>query len=90
MKAYSFYLYGEDGALIGPANADLDSDQSAKTMAGAILGSYPGCHEIEIWERLRYVGQSRKSHGAMPREKAAAHLAPRLVTSNRLPAQRGR
>jgi hypothetical protein len=90
MKAYSFYLYGDDGALIGPASADLDCDQSARTLAGAILDGYPGCHEIEIWERLRYVGQSRKPHGAMPREKAAARLAPRLVANNRLSAQRGR
>lgn len=77
MQGYTFYLYGVEGGLLASMTASLESDQSARTRAFAVLCAYLGCDEVEIWQERRYVGQSRRPHGDFPHEDDHNSRAPR-------------
>jgi hypothetical protein len=60
MRSYTFYLYKDDGSLIGSATREAESDEAARTLSLSLFDSYPGCEELEIWETPRYIAQRRR------------------------------
>jgi hypothetical protein len=79
MRPYIFYLYKDDGSLIGTVTREAESDEAAQALSLELLGAHPGCEEMEIWEAPRYVAQRRRKAagflGLSPRhvgEKATA------------------
>jgi hypothetical protein len=65
MRSYTFYLYKDDGSLIGSATREAESDEAARTFSLSLFESYPSCEELEIWETPRYVAQRRRAPDAL-------------------------
>lgn len=78
MGTYTFYLYKDDGSLIGSMTREAETDEAARALSRGLFESYPACEELEIWESPRYVSQRRR------------RAADSLGLSRRKPAQRSR
>jgi hypothetical protein len=79
MRSYTFYLYKDDGGLIGSTTRDAESDAAARGFSLSLFESYPGCEELEIWETPRYVAQRRRRASdsvASSRRRSAAKSGP--------------
>jgi len=79
MRSYTFYLYRDDGSLIGSSTREAESDEAAKALSLGLFESYPGCEELEIWETPRYVAQRRRRAAdslGLSRRRAASKSGP--------------